>query len=267
MINIPKKIKDRFSKTIPYYQQVLKTAKDRDVNESDTVSILNDIIGEVLGYDKYIEVTHELAIRNTYCDLAIKVENNAQFIIEAKAIGTDLKNNHIKQACDYGANHGIQWIILTNGITWHIYRIRFEQPIVYDLVTSFDFLDLNTKKDNDLELLFLLSKEGLNKNAREIYYNKVQSVNKYIISNLILNDNILQLLKRELRKITENITVNVDEIKEIIQEEILKRDMIESDKASAARNKLNKIYKKLENKQKTSLPLPTITSIQDLSEK
>ena len=64
MTNIPKKVADRFSKSIPKFQKVLKIAKDRDVNESDTVSILKDILSEVFGYDKYIDLTGEFAIRD-----------------------------------------------------------------------------------------------------------------------------------------------------------------------------------------------------------
>lgn len=165
MAAIPKRITERFIKTLPKFQKVLQIAKDRDVNESDTVSIINDIIGEVLGYDKYIEITSELAIRGTYCDLALRVDDKVEFIVEAKAIGISLKEAHMKQACDYGANHGVQWILLTNGITWKIYRIRFEQPINYDLVATFDLMKLNPDTEKGRNLLYMLSKEGLAKDA------------------------------------------------------------------------------------------------------
>ena len=93
MANIPKKVTERFVKAVPRFQKVLQLAKDRDVNESDTVSVLNDIFGEVFRYDKYLEVTSELAIRGTYCDLALKVEDKIQFLVEAKAIGIELKGH------------------------------------------------------------------------------------------------------------------------------------------------------------------------------
>jgi len=52
MGTIPKKVIERFVKSVPKFQKVLQIAKDRDVNESDTVAVLNDIFGDVLGYDK-----------------------------------------------------------------------------------------------------------------------------------------------------------------------------------------------------------------------
>ena len=51
MAKIPKKVIDRFVKSMGKYQKVLKIAKDRDVNESDTVAIIGDIFAEVFGYD------------------------------------------------------------------------------------------------------------------------------------------------------------------------------------------------------------------------
>ena len=70
---IPKRVCDRLGRTIGKFQEILKVAKDRDVNESDTVSIVKDMLAEVFGYDKYLEVTSEFAVRGTFCDLAVKV--------------------------------------------------------------------------------------------------------------------------------------------------------------------------------------------------
>jgi predicted type IV restriction endonuclease len=241
---IPKKVVERFIKTVPKFQKVLQIAKDRDVNESDTVAVLNDILGDVLGYDKYLEVTSELAIRGTYCDLALRVEDKVQFLIEAKAIGIDLKDSHMKQACDYGANHGVQWVILTNGIEWKIYRIRFEQPINFDLVCTFDFLALNAKSEKDQELLFLLSKEGLQKNARDDFYEKVQSVNRYVIGNLMLAEPVLSVVRRELRQLSDGMKIDVEEIESIVRTQVLKREIVEGDEAVKAQYRVNKFYRK-----------------------
>ena len=105
---IPKRVSDRLARSINKFQQVLKLAKDRDVNESDTGSIIRDMMEEVFGYDKHLEVTSEFAIRGTYCDLAIKINNKVEFLIEVKAIGSGLKESHLRQAIEYAANYGAQ---------------------------------------------------------------------------------------------------------------------------------------------------------------
>jgi predicted type IV restriction endonuclease len=244
MAKIPKKVIDRFIKSTGKFQKVLEIAKDRDVNESDTVAIIGDIFAEVFGYDKYLEITSEFAVRSTYCDLALKVADKVQFLIEAKAIGIDLKETHMKQAVDYGANHGVQWVVLTNGIEWQIYRIRFEQPINYDLVFSYDFLSLNPRDEKDQESLFILAKEALAKNAREDFYEKVQSVNRFMIGALILNDVLLNTIRRELRKLSEGIRIDTSDVEQIIRNEVLKRDLVEGEDAELAQARINRFYKK-----------------------
>lgn len=266
MATTPKKVLNRFTANVPKFQKVLKIAKDRDVNEADTVSIINDIMGDVLGYDKYLEVTSEFAIRSTYCDLAIKVDDKVQFLLEAKAIGMELKENHIRQAIDYGANHGIQWVILSNGIEWQIYRIRFEQPINYDLVCQFDFSQLNLKDDRDQNVLFLLSKEGLSKNAREDFYDKVQSVNRYVIGSLILSESVLSVIRRELRKISEGVKIDLREVEHIVKNEVLKREVVEGDEADNAKARLRKLYRKITpRKKKVTKPIKSDQPIKEES--
>ena len=68
---VPKRVADRFVKTVGKFKQILSIAKDRDVNESDTVAIVKDMLSEIFGYDKYLEITSEFAIRGTFCDIAI----------------------------------------------------------------------------------------------------------------------------------------------------------------------------------------------------
>ena len=63
MTSIPKTTETRIKSGIKKYKNVLKKAKDRDVNESDTVTILTDILSDICGYDKYTEITREYAIR------------------------------------------------------------------------------------------------------------------------------------------------------------------------------------------------------------
>ncbi len=156
MANVPIRVSKRLLKVVPTFQKVLANAKARDVNESDTVTIITDLLAEVFGYDKYAEITSELAIRSTFCDLAVKVDGEVKFLIEVKAIGLSLNSNHLRQAIGYGASSGINWIVLTNGNDWQIHKIRFEKPVTTDLVCSFSFSDISAKVAADQDKLFLL---------------------------------------------------------------------------------------------------------------
>ena len=127
MPRIPQKVARRLSFGLKQFQPILESARSRDLNESDTVSIVTDILSEIFGYDKYNEVTSEYAIKGTYCDLAIKLNGKLHYLIEVKAIGSDLKENHVKQAVDYAANEGVDWVLLTNGINWRVSRVSLHQ--------------------------------------------------------------------------------------------------------------------------------------------
>jgi len=253
-MKITKKTEDRIKAALPKFQKVLGIAKDRDLNESDTVSIITDILAEVFGYDKYLEVTSELAIRGTYCDLAIKLGDKFQYLIECKAIGTDLKEAHLRQAIGYGANKGIQWIILTNGLDWQIYRLRFEQPIAWDLVARFDLSSVSLKNERDMEKLITVTKEGVEKGAREDLYEKTQCVNRFVAGALILSDAVVSVLKREFRKLADGISVEDAEVVALLRDGVLRRDLLDGEEAEAAMAKVSKHFKQTAKKPAPKKP-------------
>jgi hypothetical protein len=243
MANVPKKVVDRLTKELPGFQKVLQGAKDRDINESDTVAIVSDILANVLGFNKYTEVTSEFCIRGTFCDLAVKVDEKVQFLIEVKAIGLTLKENHLRQAVNYGANQGIPWVVLTNSVCWEIYRIRFEKPIQAEQVCILDLLSMNPRKAEDQEKLFLLCKEGLSKAAMDEFAERIQSVNRFVIGAILQSEPAVSLVRKELRRMVPGLKVENAEIEQIIKAEILKREVLEGDAATKARTQIKKANK------------------------
>jgi predicted type IV restriction endonuclease len=250
MANIPTKVYDRLSSGIKKFQPILNNAKTRDVNESDTVIVITDMLSEIFGYDKYSEITSEFMVRSTYCDLAIKLDSKISFLLEVKAIGLELKDNFVKQAVDYAANQGIDFVVLTNGVLWKVFKIAFTKPIDQELVFEFDFLELNNKNSDDVEKLSLLSKEGWLKSFLYEYHSQKQALSKFFLSALILSDPIADVIRRELRKIAPDVKVTSEQIKEVILKEVLKREVIEGEKADEAKKKINKVFNKI-SKSKT----------------
>lgn len=250
---IPKKIAARIAKQLPSFQKVLTAAKDRDVNESDTVTIVTDILAEVFGYDKYTDITSEQAIRGTYCDLAIRLDGAISFLIEVKAIGLDLKDNHLRQAVNYGANHGIKWIVLTNGVHWTIHCLTFERPINHEMVCEFNLLEMNPRKDSDQEKLYLLCKEGIVKEAIQSYQDHIQSVNRFIVGALIQSETVVHLLRREVRRVSPSVRVSLQEIQDLLPE-VLKRDVLEGPAAQNARARVKRSSSRALKKRQSSRP-------------
>jgi predicted type IV restriction endonuclease len=236
---VPAKVAARLAAGLKRFQPVLGSAKARDVNESDTSLIVTDILGEVFGYDKYSEVTRELCIRGTFCDLATRVEGKFQTIIEVKAIGLDLKDAHTRQAVDYAANQGIEWVVLTNGHIWRVFRVIFGKPIDSELVLDIDLAALDPKNGAHLEALYLLTRESMLKSGLYAYHDHLQATNKFYLAAIVLSEPVLESVRRELRRVSD-VLVDLDEIKAALVAEVLKREVTEGEKADAARKKVQR---------------------------
>src|SRR5689334_9540100 len=200
---IPNRVAERLAAGLRRFQPILTSAKSRDVNESDTSMIVTDVLAELFGYDKYHEVTRELCIRGTFCDLATRIEGKFQMLIEVKAVGLELKDSHLKQAVDYAANQGIEWVALTNGQFWRVFRVIFAKPIDAELVLDIDVLGLNPTNSNDLESLYLLTRESMLKSGLYAYHDHLQATSKFYLAAVLLSDAVLDTVRRELRRVSE----------------------------------------------------------------
>lgn len=240
MATIPKKVAERLVAGIKRYQPILVAAKARDVGEADTVTIIKDMLSDIFGYDKYTDLTSEYAIRGTYCDLATKIDGILQTLIEVKAIGLDLKDQHVKQAVDYAANQGVEWVLLTNGMCWRVYRLTFAKPIDHELVVDIDFSTLNPRSEHDLELIYLWCKEGWQRSVLGEYHTQRQALSRFFVGAMLQTNPVLEVIRRELRRVSPDVRIDIDQIKDVLLSEVIKREVIEGDKAEEARKKITK---------------------------
>jgi predicted type IV restriction endonuclease len=238
MANIPKRVADRLVAGIKRYQPILASAKSRDIGEADTVTIVKDLLADVFGYDKYSELTSEYSIRGTYCDLATKIEGTLQTLIEVKAVGLDLKDQHVKQAIDYAANQGVDWVLLTNGMQWRVYHVVFAKPIGQELIVDIDFCALNPRSVNDVETLFLWCKEGWQKSVLGEYRDQRQALSRFSVAAVLQSEPVVSMIRRELRRLSPDIRIETEEVEAVLINEVLKRDVLDGDQAAEAKKKL-----------------------------
>jgi predicted type IV restriction endonuclease len=235
---LSKKAAERVAAGLKKFQPILEAAKSRDVNESDTVVIVTDLLQEIFGYDKYAEITSEHMIRSTFCDLAVKLDGQLAFLIEVKAIGLELKDQHIKQAVDYAANQGTEWVVLTNGVIWSVYKIHFANPIEHELVVQLDLLKLSHRSGDHVDQVGLLAKEGWHKAHLKDYHSQKQALSRFTIGQLLLNETILNVIRREVRRISPDVKVEAEDIKAVLENEVIKREVLEGDKAATAKKQI-----------------------------
>lgn len=244
-MKIPKRVSDRFASTLKNFQPIALAHKARDVSEADTVTLVKDMLSEVFGYDKYQELTSEQQIRGTYCDLAVKIDGKIKYLIEVKAAGVGLNNSHLRQAVNYGAHQGIEWVVLTNSLSWHLYRIKFGQPIDFEEVTSIDLSAVNLKSEEDQKRLFLLSREGISADAMDEYHQHAQLVNKFTVAQVVMMDQVVSVIRREMRRLFPDTKIDNEDIADLLVNEVLKREVVEGDKAKETQQRIKRALSKL----------------------
>ena len=179
-----------------------------------------------------------MSVRGNYCDLATKLDGVVATLIEVKAVGIELKDQHVRQAVDYAANQGVEWVLLTNGIMWRVYRVQFSKPIEHELVVEVNFCAISPKSARDLECLYLWCKEGWIRSVLGDFAAQKEALSPYFLGALMLSDSVLDVMRRELRRISPDVHIDTDEIKTVLLNEVIKREILEGDRADIARRKI-----------------------------
>jgi hypothetical protein len=246
MAKLPKKFVDRVRGRLKHFQTIVVTQRARDVSEADTVTLVKDVLAEVFGYDKYAELTSEHQIRGTFCDLAVQTDGVVRFLIEVKSAGSTLNEAHLRQAVNYGAHKGIEWIVLTNAVEWRFYRVKFAQPLDWDEVVRICLPDINPRSEDDLEKLFLLAREGLAADAISAFHQQTQLFNPFTVAQVTMSESVMGAIRRELRKAFPELKVDVEDVAQLLHDHVIKRELVAGDKATEATDRLKKATQKNE---------------------
>ena len=241
MPTVPKKVAQRLINKTPFYQKILEQAKDKDRNEADTVTIVVDMLKDVFGFDKYSEIEKEFPISGTFCDLAIKIGNKIEYLLEVKAIGMTIKETHVRQAINYCARQeDVKWVVLTNGIDWMVYRVALKGKVTHEQVCKFNFLDVNPRRQAHQDMLFMLCRKGMDKDLLDQHYDRQQLLNKFTIAATLMSEEMHKAIKSLLRKISPNLKIDEGEIKDVIENDVIKRELVESDMSKDAMKKIKR---------------------------
>ena len=141
--------------------------------------------------------------------------------------------------------------MLTNGQCWRAYCVANEKPIEQDLVFEFDFLALNRRSEDDIALLYLLCKEGWAKSAIKLYQEQRQAISRFIVGAAILSDEGLAAIRKAVQRTVADgkhkdediIRVSIDDVRGVIENEVIKREVLEDPRAEPARRKVAKASK------------------------
>jgi hypothetical protein len=197
------------------YLPHLIQAQTDTLNEADTVQRLIRVFEDVFGYDSMSDITRESAIKDRYCDVALKIDGVIRMLVEVKSGGTVLRHKHIEQAQNYAANSNIKWVILTNGVMWNLYHLTFDEGI--ESVLAFTVDVGNGCDDKSAELLGLLHRQALKKGELDEYWDQRVALSPASIGRALFTEKVLKVLRREIRR-REKILINEEDLATAIHE-------------------------------------------------
>lgn len=214
------------------FATAFREAQDRGANESDTAMFLVKFFEEVLGYDSLKgEISKELAIKDRYCDIALKVDGAVKVLVEAKAAGLKgLADKHIEQASNYAANAGRPWVLLTNGVDWRLYHLSFNEGegIAHDVVFEANLPgEMETDPDGLWSKLGILSRAAVKKDEIEEYWAHRKVLSASSVVKVLFHEDVLAVIRRELNR-EAPARLDVDDVFKAVRDVLSKEALTEA---------------------------------------
>lgn len=172
MATVSEAVKKRLTKYITSTKNKIVDAKKRDLASSDIQVLFEEIICKIFGYDKQSDLINVPIVGNLCFYFGVQIKEEIKYILEFNSPKMKIRNENLYPVVEYCNRHHIEWIVRTNGIEWVIHKSNCERPNIYEIVCSFNFLEINIENNDDLSLLFRLCKEFHDKTIITDQYNR-----------------------------------------------------------------------------------------------
>jgi hypothetical protein len=147
----------------------------------------------------------------------------------------------------------VDWVILTSGTIWRVFKVGFEKPITAEEVLTLDLLSINPRDSESIHLLSLLAKEGWEKSHLDSHHAHKQILNRYVLGAVLMSEPVIDTIRRELRRISADGKFSEEEVRKSLAAEVIKRDVLEDAKAKDADRLVAKASKKAIRKSPSSV--------------
>jgi hypothetical protein len=154
----------RISEGLRRLQPIIRDAKADDAGEADTIKVVAYCLFEIFGHRANPEVTPHHVDSEAFIDLSTTAFS-LPFLLESKAIGLPLDHKYLNQTVSHAYKKSLEWLVLTNGQTWRLYKVIFSKPIDQVLITEIDLLTINPEAVEESKGLFMLCREFWQKPA------------------------------------------------------------------------------------------------------
>ena len=212
-----KTIDKEYRRRIYDARRLVDKAKKADGNEAETRRRVERIFENVMGYDAFVHLSRERAIRGAgeteHVDFALQLESGPDaepvIMIELKRVGVDLALKHLKQVASYAIDSGCEWILLTNSREWRLYHVEFGQPPKTKLIEHWNLL---TGDVTELATKFeLISYKQVRRGSLKKLWEKATVLSPGSLLDALVSQECIRVLRRVLRKNT-NVMVAPEDL-------------------------------------------------------
>jgi predicted type IV restriction endonuclease len=197
----------------------------RDANEGDTRLLVTDVLCDLLGYDKYSDLTTEYMIRGEFADYGIRIDGTMLAMVEVKRCTTKLSVRHLRQLEMYAVNEGTEWLVLTSGVAWQVYRLIPGMPVTIDLVLEVDLLSDSDSLAKKADGLVYLSREFLKRGKLDEIWQVTAATASDKLAEVMLSEAVLLEARRELRRRTGYV-IDAGDLGRLVRDNVIRAEIL-----------------------------------------
>lgn len=207
---------------------------ERDANEGDTRHLVTDFLCDVLGYDKYEDLTTEYQVKGEFADYGVRIDKNLSAFIEVKRVATKLGPKHLRQVEVYAINEGVEWGILTNGNDWQVYHLAPAAPRLPGTPPSGPLVDIDLTLDVSLlgpetpaqkvGKLFYMSREAMKRGEMDELWKARRATSPKALASIVFSDPVVEAIRKEIKR-RSNHNAAVGEIAEVLRTKVIRTDL------------------------------------------
>jgi len=180
------------------YSRRYLNGKITALDEPGTRLVLSAFLTDVLGFAPQDEIKTEYMIKSTYADFVIEINGKRHFIIEVKPFSLSLIDAHLRPAINFGANEGIDWVMLTNGRTISLYKILYRKRAELRELFTVDLANRAGLK-KAVPLIYCITREGITGTGLDALWNKHRALDPVNVAGLLYGTPVLNYIKNALK--------------------------------------------------------------------
>ncbi len=222
MLTLNETTRDRIYDGIRKYARIVARARERGISESDNRDLVRAMLGDMMGYDPFFDVTSEAVVRGPHADFLVLPNTQQQFLVQVKHLSIMPHAAHLLRMSGINTPTYTSWAILTNADVWACYRLgvgngRHPEPVFRVSLSE------GIPTEEKMNLFGLCSKEGVEQEALVRYWEEFRVLNPGRLASLVLSEEVLQVLRREILR-QSSYRVDTHTIREILTREVFRPD-------------------------------------------